>query len=561
MRKPRFHLNPKTSNSNTIVGGSKTSTRKPISRLSLATFIILFAAVGSYLWLFSGASSLTADFNDDNAVNVTDLSILATNWGRAGMSASTGDTNSDGTVNIYDLSALASQWGQTVSPTPTPTVTPTPTPTGQPANSINVKDYGAVGDGVTDDYPAIVAASNAAGSAKVLYFPIGTYLMNTRFKPVEGQHLSGEGIESWLNGPVQVASYTQWNDMRIGRDLFDTSLGNCHDITFTRVKFHGGGGQTSNGGIPNPAAVISIGSAWNGVNKSVNNVVFDDCVFERNIGIENVDKTLKYDTISLFAAVKTGDTVVSNILFKNSIFEGGGTSFIVEMWQDFNQLCQVGYRNINFEGNTFYAAEAASIDYSGATAPDGTPSSGYSHVTGNTFLGNGTGSNPKWATDVTSEKGAGYITVSNNRHIGGKGQSYGLGGPYNSAYPNSGGHYTVTNNDIDATAPGSIQHEGFWTPYVITGGKDNTITGNTIITAYSDPRWPTMQYDAIKLSATSSNSVATGNIIVGGKLTDEGTNNTISPNTFYPAGTILAVSVSNYYALSTTQSMALSNKL
>jgi hypothetical protein len=113
MRKPRFHLNPKTSNSNAIVGGSKNPTRKFISRPLLAILIIIFAAVGSYLWLFSSASSLTADFNEDNAVNVTDLSILATNWGRTGMTASTGDTNSDGTVNIYDLSILANNWGKT----------------------------------------------------------------------------------------------------------------------------------------------------------------------------------------------------------------------------------------------------------------------------------------------------------------------------------------------------------------------------------------------------------------------------------------------------------------
>ncbi|HUD03376.1 MAG TPA: hypothetical protein VMR51_01150, partial [Patescibacteria group bacterium] len=47
--------------------------------------------------------------------NVTDLSILATNWGRTTATHAQGDANSDGTINIYDLSILASQWGQTIS--------------------------------------------------------------------------------------------------------------------------------------------------------------------------------------------------------------------------------------------------------------------------------------------------------------------------------------------------------------------------------------------------------------------------------------------------------------
>jgi hypothetical protein len=43
-----------------------------------------------------------------------------------------------------------------------------------PTNSVNVKDYGAVGDGVADDGPAIVkAAADAAG--RIVYFPSGSY--------------------------------------------------------------------------------------------------------------------------------------------------------------------------------------------------------------------------------------------------------------------------------------------------------------------------------------------------------------------------------------------------
>ena len=43
------------------------------------------------------------------------------------------------------------------------------------ADTVSVKDFGAVGDGVTDDTAAIQAAVNAANA---IYFPAGTYVCN-----------------------------------------------------------------------------------------------------------------------------------------------------------------------------------------------------------------------------------------------------------------------------------------------------------------------------------------------------------------------------------------------
>lgn len=48
-------------------------------------------------------------------------------------------------------------------------------------NIISVKDYGAVGDGITDDYTAVINAINAADENDILYFPSGTYALS---KPV-----------------------------------------------------------------------------------------------------------------------------------------------------------------------------------------------------------------------------------------------------------------------------------------------------------------------------------------------------------------------------------------
>lgn len=46
---------------------------------------------------------------------------------------------------------------------------------------VNVQDYGAVGNGVTDDTTAIQTAINALQNGQSLYFPNGTYVTNTGF--------------------------------------------------------------------------------------------------------------------------------------------------------------------------------------------------------------------------------------------------------------------------------------------------------------------------------------------------------------------------------------------
>lgn len=56
---------------------------------------------------------------------------------------------------------------------------------------VSVRDFGAVGDGVTDDTAAIQAAVNAAGE---IYFPPGTYRCNTQIVLRAGISLVGAGV-------------------------------------------------------------------------------------------------------------------------------------------------------------------------------------------------------------------------------------------------------------------------------------------------------------------------------------------------------------------------------
>ena len=68
---------------------------------------------------------------------------------------------------------------------------PTPKPP-RPADPfagtvINVKDFGATGNGTTDDTPALEVAFSAAVEGGALYFPPGTYLVSRPLRPKAAQ--------------------------------------------------------------------------------------------------------------------------------------------------------------------------------------------------------------------------------------------------------------------------------------------------------------------------------------------------------------------------------------
>lgn len=69
--------------------------------------------VSTYEGTFSTAVELTpGDLNGDGAVNLNDLSILSSNWGREPATAAQGDLNGDGKINLNDLSILSSNWSK-----------------------------------------------------------------------------------------------------------------------------------------------------------------------------------------------------------------------------------------------------------------------------------------------------------------------------------------------------------------------------------------------------------------------------------------------------------------
>ena len=408
-----------------------------------------------------------------------------------------------------------------------PTEPDSPTPT--PGAILNVGDYGAKGDGVSNDHAALSRACAAASAlGGTVYLPAGTYTFSTRLTLPNGVNVKGTGAGSWLNGPVSVGSSATYADLKIGRAGYATYIGSVSGVTFSGVRFAGGGGSWSTTWPYCDSEVITMNAGT-----GVSDILFDSCEVEANAGSLSAPHPNEFQGVMIYSGVKAGQGTVHDVLFRNThfgVYNGnntGGPEFGVVFWDDFTTSSRVqGTKAINFEGCTFEAFQAASIDFSGASlSSDGvTPASGYSHITGCTFKGDGFPT-PYYGNTITIEKGAGYVTISGNTFYRGSGAAVGI--------EDSGGHNTVTNNVMNYLVPNlGITHS--WNPLIGIASSHNTVTGNTLALG-------TECDHIINLLSGANSNVVTGNTItfntgVYGSyapygIRNLGSGNTVSPNT------------------------------
>ncbi len=128
---------------------------------------------------------------------------------------------------------------------------------------VSVKDFGAVGDGVTNDAAAIQAAVNAC-AGKTIYFPPGTYIVASRITFISNTHLKGESGQSILklatqNWPAQTGI------------LFNASL--LVDIELESLRIDGNKGNIGTNRSPLIAFFRS------------QNIKLRNCIFENVEGI------------------------------------------------------------------------------------------------------------------------------------------------------------------------------------------------------------------------------------------------------------------------------------
>ncbi len=489
---------------------------------TLTLAVILFASVGTYLILTSqAATTLNADFNGDSVVNVIDLSILSTNWGKTSTTHTTGDANNDSTVNIYDLSVLANEWGQTI----TPSITPTPIPTTIVTNTYNVMDYGAHADGKTDDSLAVYRAIEAANKGNgTVYFPAGTYNIlptgaldsgdsaspNRLAIPV-GTKITGAGINAThILGKLNIKSNCEFRNIRLGiaeGATYIAGSGCIFDSVRTSGGGHAPGGPSNNFEVTWPwcdGAVLTIFGSNN---------TFNDCIFD---GTPQDDSThvAKWNNIAAFGT--------SNLSFNRCHFEHSGY-FSIELWAS-----EGSYSGNNFSYCTFDTSTAAHIDY----AQWGENNSTVDHCT---FAASGVGPYAHDPGDVTIEAGpnGNNITVSNCTFM--------RSAWCNITVQGAGHDMTIINNKFDNTAgQADVPLYSRSGEAIYAGGdgasRNNHITGNVITSPSGENEWRPA------INVTGNNNIITGNIVRGwknisvdypGTILVLGTGNITTPNSIY----------------------------
>jgi hypothetical protein len=219
---------------------------------------------------------------------------------------------------------------------------------------LNVLDFGAVGDGVTDDTAAIQAAINASNN-RTLFFPTGTYLVSS--------------IISVANKKIRI----------VGEGIRNTVLHRNGNAIGLKVEQGTSAGLTSDFGISDiQLSNVSI--------QLYNYISF--CVVDNVSIVKTVAATNNYSGLVSVEAVTGDATFVSNLQITNSRFFGMYAGIAVEnatvqytrIFIANNYLTNHSYSGISIGRISSSAIQTQCIvtdnvienigDYSGVTAPN-----------------------------------------------------------------------------------------------------------------------------------------------------------------------------------------------
>ena len=149
------------------------------------------------------------------------------------------------------------------------------------AESVSVLDFGAVGDGVTDDTVAIQAAVTAA-AGKSLYIPAGTYLISAVINVSSNTYIYGDPNNTTLK--IYPQAYTA-NGPRL------VTCANKSNITYLNIVFDGNAGNVG-------TLIQPVTQVFNSTNVSYKNCTFQNC-----------------EGIAINASTSTNDISVLNCIF------------------------------------------------------------------------------------------------------------------------------------------------------------------------------------------------------------------------------------------------------
>ncbi|HBG26902.1 MAG: hypothetical protein A2Y10_10485 [Planctomycetes bacterium GWF2_41_51] len=220
------------------------------------------------------------------------------------------DLTDDGLVNFDDLSIMTEQWLSANLPTRV---------------SINVKDYGAIGNGSTNDSAAINAAIAALPSSYcVLYFPAGVYRCGTvSIKNKTGLTICGDG---WASSVIKSNVYFD------ALDGYGTTPGgqvinigqSCSNVLVFGLTFDGNCTHRKAG---QQAVMISADNTTFRDNYTMNSGEFANCFGRDNsAGMDNLVVT--GNRIGLNWADGINLYNVKNAVISNNIVDGANDDLI-----------------------------------------------------------------------------------------------------------------------------------------------------------------------------------------------------------------------------------------
>lgn len=170
-------------------------------------------------------------------------------------------------VEAAASATLAGKIGGRFDTEPPSTPTPTPTPATWSLNMPSVLDYGAKGDGLTDDSAAFAKALAASyAGAGLILVPPATYMIKNTVSFTTNRHQG----QPW--GLIGFGS-TLLSGLPAGADMIDLIAGQGWDCRYFRMTglSLSGSGKDGNG--------FKM-YAPSGINTSFYNNTFDDCVFQ-----------------------------------------------------------------------------------------------------------------------------------------------------------------------------------------------------------------------------------------------------------------------------------------
>lgn len=131
---------------------------------------------------------------------------------------------------------------------------------------INVKDYGAVGDGINDDTDSINLALKQ-NTGKKIYFPTGVYLISEKINVLSNTTIIGDGANS-----VILAA----EGKKAGTEIFQ--LNNVQNVDITGICISGNS-SVNYGNDYNDIDGIHMFDMWNAENVQIKNCYFIDNIY------------------------------------------------------------------------------------------------------------------------------------------------------------------------------------------------------------------------------------------------------------------------------------------